>query len=1054
MKKFLLLCFSLAFVASVWAQERTVSGRVTSADDGSTLPGVNVLLKGTATGTITDSNGSYRIAVPATGGTLVFSFVGLRTMEVNVGDRTVVDITMESDAEQLGEVVITAQGIAREKRALGYGVSTVNESLIAARPEADIGRILQGKVPGVNITSTSGVSGTGTNITIRGYSSINGSNQPLFVVDGVPFNSATNAQQGFTTGGQTTSSRFLDIDPNNIESVNVLKGLSATVLYGDQGRNGVILITTKSGVSKRKAAEVNIVQSVFRNNIASLPKYQNNYGGGFQQNIGFFFSNWGPHFNDVNTIQHPYDALGDASLRNQFPQFHGDLDYEYRAYDDPGKAFFRQGTVYNTSLSVNGGTDKTSYNATFGYTDEEGFVPGNTLSKYNFGLGLTSAASEKLTIRSSFLFAITDMATPPLNAGFGSNPANGIPSILGNVLYTPRSVDLAGLPFEAPVDNRSVYFRSGNDIVNPRWAAKYYSNTSFTQRFFNSTSLTYDILDNLAITYRLGLDTYTETQEVMYNKGGGAGVSAAVNSGLYRTIDINNTIWNQDVILSYTKELNSDLTLTVKGGFNSRYDTYRQSGIESQQQLAFNLFRHGNFITNAQYRNFTEEFQRLGVYGDVNLDYKQFLYVNLSARNDWASVLEKENRQQFYPGASVSFIPTSAFSGLQSDMLNELKVRLGTGSSAGWPSPYGTRNILPQTARAFVNAAGNAISTQTIDNFLGNPNLLPELHQEFEFGLEGRVINNKLNFDLSLYEKNTKNLITNAPLDPSTGFTGTLINIGNVRNRGIELSLNGAPVVSGDFRWDVIFNWAAYRSVVTELTEDLDEIAYAGFTDLGNFAIPGRPFGMIKGIGIARDDNGNKIVTGTGQYLGSSELMELGDPNPKWTSAIINTLSYKGFSLSFMFEYRYGGAVYSTMVATMLARGLTADVDFERSLTMVLPGVKQDGTPNDIQVTGSNYFFDNYFFTDEAPIFDGSTIRLREASLAYELPKSLINSTPFKRASIQLSGTNLWFNAYNTPKDVRFDPDVLSLGVGNGLGFDYLTGPSSRRYGATLNLTF
>ncbi|HMP98353.1 MAG TPA: carboxypeptidase-like regulatory domain-containing protein, partial [Cyclobacteriaceae bacterium] len=243
MKKFLLLCFSLAFVFAAMAQERTVSGRVTSSDDGSPLPGVNVVLKGTTTGTITDSNGSYRLSVPGSGGTLMFSFVGFRTTEVAIGDRTLIDVDLASDAEQLSEVVVTAQGIAREKRALGYGVATVNETLIAQRPEADLGRVLQGKVPGVNITATGGVSGTGTNITIRGYSSITGSNQPLFVVDGIPFNSGTNAQSGFTTGGQTTSSRFLDIDPNNIESVNVLKGLSATVLYGDQGRNGVILIT-------------------------------------------------------------------------------------------------------------------------------------------------------------------------------------------------------------------------------------------------------------------------------------------------------------------------------------------------------------------------------------------------------------------------------------------------------------------------------------------------------------------------------------------------------------------------------------------------------------------------------------------------------------------------------------------------------------------------------------------------------------------------------------------------------------------------------------------
>jgi TonB-linked SusC/RagA family outer membrane protein len=1056
MKKFLLahVLVALCFLGAQ-AQSRVITGKVTSMEDGSSLPGVAVILKGTQTGTATIADGTFSLSVPGDNAVLQFSFLGFVTQEISVGARSVIDVQLSPDTQLLSEIVVTAVGVQREKRALGYGVATVGEELIANRPENDIGRILQGKVAGVNITSTGGVSGSGTNIVIRGYSSITQSNQPLFVVDGVPFNSNTNQQQGFTTGGQSTTSRFLDLDPNNIESINVLKGLSATVLYGDQGRNGVILITTKSGGSKKKAAEVNLVQSVFSNNIASLPNYQNNYGGGFHQNIGFFFSNWGPHFSEVDKIRHPIDALGDASLRNQFPEYHGNFDYDYRAYDDPGKAFFRTGLIKNTSLSISGRTDKTGYSASFGYSDEQGFTPGNDLKKYNFGIGVNSSITEKLSVNSSFTFAITDMVTPPINAGFGSNSLNGIPSIFANVLYTPRSVDLANLPFEAPADNRSVYFRSGNDIINPKWVAKYMANSSFTQRFFNSTSLNYDISDSFSLIYRLGLDTYTETQEVRLNKGGGGGVGAAVNSGLYRTVDINNTIWNQDVILTFNKEINPDLNLTVKGGFNSRYDSYRQSGIESQQQLAFDLFRHSNFITNAQYRNFTEEQQRMGVYGDISLDYKNFLYLNLAGRNDWTSTLEEANRSIFYPGVSVSFIPTTAFPNLQSDALNYLKLRVGTGSSAGFPLPYSTRNVLGQNARGFVDVSGSPVTTQTIDNFLGNPNLNPELIQELELGVEGRFLKNRIGLDLSAYERNTKDLITRAPLDPSTGFTSTFINIGNVRTRGLEISLNGTiyQAPSG-FKWDAIFNWSAYRSIVTELSDELDEVLIDGFTDLGNFAIKGRPFNIIKGVGIQRDANGNKVVSATGQYLATGENVELGDPNPEWTSALINNFSYKGFTLSFMLEKRYGGMIFSTTAFSLVGRGVTSDTDHDRSLTMILPGVKQDGTPNDIMVTSSNYFFDNFFFTDEAGMFDGSTIRLREVSLSYALPRNLMSRTPFKGASLTVSGTNLWFNAYNMPKHVNFDTDVLSLGVGNGLGFDYLTGPSSRRFGATLNLTF
>ncbi|MFW5726868.1 MAG: carboxypeptidase-like regulatory domain-containing protein, partial [bacterium] len=294
LKQWGLLALAFLLVQSVYAQQRSVSGKITAEEDGSPLPGVNVIVKGTTTGTVTDIEGNYRINVPSDASTLVFSFIGLVQQEVEVGGRSTIDVVMASDAQQLSEVVVTAIGIEREKKALGYAVTTITDELIANRPESDVSRVLQGKIPGVNITGTSGLSGAGTNIIIRGYSSATGSNQPLFVVDGVPFNTGTNSQNDFAEGGSATSSRFLDIDPNNIAEVNVLKGLSATVLYGDQGRNGVILITTKSGASKKRPSEITVNQSYFSNTIASLPDYGQIYGNGFQQQPGFFFSNFGP----------------------------------------------------------------------------------------------------------------------------------------------------------------------------------------------------------------------------------------------------------------------------------------------------------------------------------------------------------------------------------------------------------------------------------------------------------------------------------------------------------------------------------------------------------------------------------------------------------------------------------------------------------------------------------------------------------------------------------------------------------------------------------------
>ncbi|MDA0314858.1 MAG: SusC/RagA family TonB-linked outer membrane protein [Bacteroidetes bacterium] len=1072
---FVVAVFTMALSFEVSAQQRVVTGTVISEEDGLGLPGATVLVKGTTVGTTTDLDGNYSINVPAGSDVLIFSFVGLKAQELVVGNRSVVNITLTLDASQLSEVVVTAIGIEREKKALGYAVTSVSSAQLENRPESDVARVLQGKVPGVAITSTNGMSGSGTNMVIRGYSSATGSNQPLFVVDGVPFNTSSNAQNGFTTGGATTSSRFLDIDPNNIESMSVLKGLSATVLYGDQGRNGVILITTKSGASKRKTAEVTINQSVFTNEAASLPTYGQIYGNGFQQGNGFFFSNFGGRMDIGSTVPHPYAANGVAAIRNAFPQFWVDgvvggtpVRYEYKAYKDPSEIFFRQGLISNTSIQVSGGGDKTGFNASFGYTDEEGFAPGNELVKYNFGLGLNSAITDKLSVNSSFTFAITDLQSPPANSSYGSG--SSIPSVFGHVMFTPRSVDLENLPFENPVDKSSVYYRGDNGIMNPNWLVKYLKNTSDVSRFFNSTSLNYDFSENFSMTYRLGLDTYTERQEIMFNKGG-ATSNLTTKNGYYRTVNINNTIWNQDLILNWNKDFSEKFGMSALLGANSRYDSYIQSGVASQGQLAFGLFRHSNFSNSSSNDAFSggglnsgSEQRRYGVYTNITLDYSDYLFLNVSARNDWTSTVEAENRSILYPGGSVSFIPTTAFD-WNSPVVNDLKLRLGYGTSAGYPRPYSTRNVLAQSARAF-ERDGVVTTTHAVSNLLGNPNLKPELHGELEFGVEGVMFNNKLRFDISLYDKSTQDLITQSPIDPATGFTSTAINIGKIRTRGAEFQATVTPIsTASGFEWNSTINWSTYETEVVELGGGLEEVVVAGFTGLGNYAIPGQPFNVIKGIGFAKDPaTGQPIMLRNGVHKPTTEPVILGDPNPEWTGSFINSFTYKGFTLSAMMEYRHKGVIFSNTVTATLARGVTKDPVVDREMTFIMPGVRQDGTnadgtpryiPNDYQISAADYFFGGYHLgPDEANVFDGSTVRLREVSLAYSLPNTLMAKTPFKRASLAISGTNLWFVALNFPPNMNFDTDVLGTGVGNGLGFDFVTGPSSKRLGGTLTLTF
>ena len=1061
MKKHLLALTLVVLAMASAVAQRAITGKVTDKSGGP-LIGASILVKGTSSGSVTDVDGTYSLNAPDGATTLVVSYTGYASQEVTLGTSNIIDVTLEESASQLGEVVVTAQGIRREKKALGYAVSTVGEDQLQDRPQADVGRVLQGKVPGVNVTSTSGVSGTGTNITIRGYSSITGSVQPLFVVDGVPFNSNTNQRGGFTDGGQSASSRFLDLDPNNIESISVLKGLAATVTYGDQGRNGVILVTTKSGSKKSRKAEFSVTQSMFTNT-ANLPRYQNDYVGGFQQNIGQFFSNWGPTLNEAqiypsqNTssslTNHPYALLSNAALRA------GQADYvasvsPYRIQVAPNnvKDFFRTGKIYNTSLNISGGSENMSYNLSGGYVNEEGYIPGNGLKKLNLGVGINAKLTKKLSVVTSFTFANTDQYSPPLSSGTGNN-ANGFPSVLANVLYTPRQVDLMNWPYEDPTTGASVYFRAGNDIPNPRWVLANYKTTGVVNRIFSATTFNFEIAKDFNLLYKVGLDTYNEDQEFQLNKGG-----VQFPTGAYFTRNLTNTIWDNSVILSYSKPIFEKLTVAARLGGNLRNDVFKSDNIGSQNQLARGLFRHNNFIDNPA-SDELEEQTRMGIFGEVTIDYSNFLYLNFAGRNDWTSTVEPENRRIFYPSASLSFIPTSAFAGLDGGFFNFLKLRAGVGTSAGFPKPYQTRNILNQGARAWLNTAGGAIQSHSVSNVLGNPNLKPELHTEFEFGVEGKMFNNRLGFDVTVYRRDTRNLITEAPLDPATGYTNTTINIGKIRNQGIEVSVTGTPVKTKNFNWDVTWTFSRNTPEVLDLGGTLKEVQISGFAGLGNFAIVGKPFNIIKGTGFRRNDQGQLLVGADGYLQATATPVVLGDPNPAFTTGLINGITYKGFSLDFMITYRHGGAMYSSTAGALMGRGLTEDTGlsngYDRAQTFLFPGVKADGTPNDIQVTASDVGFNNlYFFGDEGRIYDASTIRLQEVSLTYSLPQKVISKTPFKGISLAISGSNLWYKALYFPEGLNFDTDNLGLGVGNGLGFEFLTGPSARRIGGTLKLNF
>ena len=1067
-----ILTLLLAFVVQLtFAQEKTISGTVTD-DTGLPLPGVNIIVKGTNTGTQSDFDGKYSIKT-SVGQTLVFSFISFKTVEMAVTAATSsLNVHMVTDAEELSQVIVTGFAVKREKKALGYAVSEVAAESIEQRSEGDVARVLSGKSSGVVINNTSGISGSATNINIRGYNSISGSNQPLFIVDGVPFSNDTNPNGNFLTGN-SGSSRSLDLDPNNIESISVLKGYSAATLYGSEGKNGVILITTKAGsVSNTvKKTEISVIQSVFTNEIASLPDYTKKYGNGFDQAFGNFFSNWGPGFfadglggylepssgiNPDGTFPHPYSRAG---LADVFPEFQ-DAVLPWKAVPDHVKDFFRDGLSLNTSVNIAGGSDdgKYNYNFSYGRLEDEGFTPGNKTTRNNFSVGGRAILTNKFTLSGTLNYAITDFITPPVAFSNGSSAQNGL-SVFGDLFYTPTNLPLMDLPFQNPLTGQSVYYRADDRIVNPNWIVNNSHVSQLTNRFFGSNMLAYEINENLNISYRVGIDLYSENTEVATNRGGG--FPADIDLGEYTTYNSTNTIWDHNFMLNGSYSLTDDLGLNFTVGATSKSENFERFGIRSVDQIVFDVFRHFNFrtqtrlnfndnnIQNTNFRNIN------GVYGQADFDYKNYLYLNLSARNDWVS--SQIDNSQFYPSASLSFLPSVAFPDIKStNGINYLKLRGSYGTSAGFASGFPISNTLNLNPNFFNNGSGSFISNTT-NARLGNPKLKPELYEEIEIGLETKFLDNRVSLDFSYYDRQTTDLITDRDLPPSNGFSFTQVNIGKLDGYGFEVDLAINPVRNEGtgFNWNINTNYTKYRTTVTDLgLDDVSQIVYSGFTNLGNAAIEGEPFSTIVGTSVLRDENGNFVVDATGNYVEAPGVNIIGDATPDFIMNLTNSVSWRGFNLSFLASYTHGGDIYSGTIGGLLARGITEDTN-DRLNTFILPGVKEDGTPNDIQINASGYYFDNLGFgPNELQVYDASVIRLNEVSLAYDVPKQFLDNTPFGSVSFTFAGYNLYYDAINTPDHINFDPNVIGVGVGNGRGLDFINGPSGKRFGFTVKATF
>ena len=1079
MKSLFRLLVVFLLTAQMSFAQKTVTG-VVSDSDGLPLPGATVLVQGTTTGVTTDFDGNFSINV-AEGQILEFSFVGYETAALAVGAGNVINVTL-SLGTQLEEVIVTSLGITREKRALGYAVSEVDNTQIENRASGDVARVLSGKASGVQVTNQGGISGSGTSVIIRGLSTFSSSNQPLFVVDGVPFQSDTNAMGSFTSGNNG-SSRFLDLDPNNIESVNVLKGLAAATLYGSQGRNGVILITTKSGTTgagtRAQKNEVTVNTSYFTNELAMKPDFQMQYGNGFNQNFGWFFSNWGPSFDEEGPagwgrqsaingtvsgqpgfLKHPYNSNLNARFlsRDLLPLLGLSMDslWEWKPYDSVGD-LFQPGEIINTNINFRGQSDdgKVSYNVNYGNLDDKGFTPGNSLRRNALSFGGRAVLSNKITVNGTLNYTATDFKTPPIAAAYSSGSSDS--SLYGNVFYTPRSIGIAQLPYAHPITGASIYYRSSNGIQHPLWTVNNTGDAQMTHRVFGGVSAQYDISDNLNLRYSYGYDVYSEDNTSYQNKGGQDG-NLEVQSGLYEKWNNTSTIFNHQVTINGDFELDDDWSVTFNAGAESVGREYDRNGVRSTGQNVFNVLRHYNFNSQEEIEFYSRR-NVLGVFAQAAFDYQDYLYFTLASRTDWVSNLSEENRSITYPSASISFVPTSVldFGNLPIDFL---KVRASYGTSATYPGGYPIASTLSLNTKDF-KVDGVEVITNTTGSQLGNTGLKPELLAELEFGLEANLFDNRLSAEISYFDRQTTDLIITQPLDPSTGYTSTRTNIGEISATGWEVDLNADWIRGDKFNWNTSVNYTTNQAIVEDLGQNTDQIVYAGFSTRGNAAIPGLPLTSMIGTSVSRDDQGRPLVDASGSYRTNNDTNYktnkyalIGDSNPDFIANIGNTITYGNLSLNVLFNASIGGDMYSSFIMTLLGRGITTDT-LDRELPYILPGVLADGSPNNKMIDNATTYFGNLILGgDELRTWDASVLRLSEVSLTYDIPSSWLDKTPFGAASISAQGFNLWYDAYNTPDGINYDPNIAGLGVGNGSGFEYFNGVSARRYGVSLKLTF
>ncbi len=1109
MRRLTLILFLTVFagLSTLMAQTKTITGTVTDSEDGQPIPGVSIVVKGTTIGTITDANGKYSLAVPQDATDLVYSFVGMVTQDVPIQGRSVINISMKSETLDIDEVVVTAMGISRQKKALGYAVQDVKGDDLAKVPNENVLNTLNGRVSGVQVTASSGAVGASSRITIRGNSSLRSNNQPLFVVDGVPISNATTGADQW--GGQDFGNAVADIDPENIESMTVLKGASAAALYGSRALNGVILITTKKGSAQKKGIGVTYNFNIGFSNVYILPDYQDKYGQGYMGSEYWYekgFQNWVINTYGFDPGSMPdqytyaeYSAGGPFGLPG-FSYYDGnwggvmdgmdeswgprlDIGLNLAQFDSPYtldenglpvyeptpwvsqpdnvRNFFDTGINQTHNIALTGGNDKINGRVSYTYDNTKGVIPNTDLTKNTVNTSTHIQLSKKFSVDANVSYINNKSDNLP-GQGYA---VNNVMQSLGS--WFGRQVNMENLknhwdelnPWGNPYNWNSSYHN------NPYWTV--YNNTTsrVRNRVFGNVLAKWNITDWMNLNFRAGTDYYQERRKhVEHNQ------SLDYPNGYFWQSKRSNQETNVDLFLNVDKAIGDNHRISGMIGGNFRQNLYNYTSMTANELTVPNFFDISNVNGNPVASMYTSNHETNSVYLQLNYSFKDYLFVGATARNDWSSTLPEGEWSYFYPSVNVGWDFTKAL-GITSNGFSFGKIRGSYAIVGGDASPYSLSNVYNANTSAF-----NGITQYYYTRTLANADLKPEKKKSWEIGADLRFVRNRIGLDITYYDSKTSDQIMAIQIPTSSGFGNRWINAGQLSNKGIETTLYADIFKNPDgFSWRMTINWAKNDNMVDELYGDLQSLQIgSSWSGLSVQARPGEEYGVIRGLGyVVDEETGAYVVDDSGFPEVSQDNMTLGSVTPDWTGGMSNDFNWKGINLHVLIDGRHGGDLFSVTKMFGLYSGIleqTAQGSIRE--TGVVAGynalqqykfVHEDGTllntdlndPNNTDIVDAQSFYENFYGLKQESIIDGSFIKLREISLGYSLPKSLLsNQNVFQSLTLSFYIHNVALLYVDDSNDVKIDPET-GYGNGNdGVGFEQYQLPPSRTMGIKLSVNF